>query len=75
MRKLAYGDNVVYVGLSAAEFKGLAGQGYSDVPDGTEISLLPIKQKVDLIDSKGADLTDLKTLSEQVVNKITAIGL
>lgn len=75
MKKLAYGDGVVYVGLSTVEFQGLAGLPYSQVPDGTEVSLQPIKQKVDLVDSKGADLTDLKNLSSQVVDKIASIGL
>ena len=75
MKKLAYGDGVVYVGLSTAEFKGLAGQVYSDVPDGTDISLVPIKLKLDLIDSKTAELAELKTLSIGVVDKLTEIGI
>jgi len=75
MKKLAYGDGVVYVGLSTAEFKGLAGQVYSDVPDGTDISLVPIKKKLDLVDSKTAGLAELKTLSADVVSKLTAIGI
>lgn len=75
MKKLAYGDGVVYVGLSTTEFKGLAGQSYSDVPDGTDISLVHIKQKLDLVADKTAELAELKTLSNQVVSKLTAIGI
>lgn len=75
MKKLAYGDSVVYVGLTTTEFKGLAGQSYSDVPDGTDISLVHIKQKLDLIDAKEAELAELKTLSASVVNKLTEIGI
>ena len=75
MKKLAYGDGVVYVGLSTTEFKGLAGQSYSDIDDGEEISLVHIKQKLDLVDSKTAELAELKALSTNVVDKLTAIGI
>ncbi len=75
MKKLAYGDGVVYVSLTALEFAGLAGDTHSNIPDGTSISLTRIKQKLDLVDGKAAELTELKTLSTNVVNKITAIGL
>jgi hypothetical protein len=75
MKKLAYGDGQVYVSLSTQEFSGLAGKSYSNVPDGTDISLAPIKQKVDLVDGKAAELTALKTKAQDVVTSITAIGL
>ncbi|MCK5017543.1 MAG: hypothetical protein KAS32_10790 [Candidatus Peribacteraceae bacterium] len=75
MKKLAYGDGVVYVGLSTVEFSGLAGESYSNVPDGTDISLVAIKQKLDLVDAKVAELLELKQLSQQVVNKLDNIGI
>ncbi len=75
MKKLAYGDGVVYVGLATAEFKGLAGVSYSDVADGEEISLAHIKEKLDLVESKKAELLQLKTLSQNVVNKLDSIGI
>ncbi len=75
MKKLAYGDGVVYVGMTTTAFKGLSGQSYSDVPDGTDISLVSIKQKLDLIASKEAELAELKVLSISVVDKLTAIGI
>lgn len=75
MKKLAYGENVVYVSMTDQEFKGLAGKNHGDVTDGTEISLSHIKQKLDLVDAKQAELTELKTVAQSVVAKITAIGL
>jgi hypothetical protein len=75
MKKLAYGNDVVYVTLTTTEFSGLAGKGYSSVPDGTNISLLHIKQKLDLVDAKEAELAELKTLANAVASKIDAIGI
>ncbi len=75
MKKLAYGDGVVIVTLSTLEFSGLAGDVHSNTPDGTEISLVHIKQKLDLVDSKEAELAELKSLSSQVVSKLDAIGI
>ncbi len=75
MIKLGYGDGKVIVTLTTTEFKGLAGDSYSDVPDGTDVSLLHIKQKLDLVDTNQAALSQLKTLLTSVVNKLTDIGI
>ena len=75
MKKLAYGDGQVYVSLSTMEFLGLAGEAYSSVADGTDISLVHIKQKLDLVDAKQAELAELKTSCTDVVNKLNAIGI
>lgn len=76
MIKLAYGDGKVIVTLTTTEFKGLAdGVSYSDIPDGTDVSLVHIKQKLDLVDAKEAEIIELKTAAITVVDKITAIGL
>ena len=75
MIKLAYGDSKVYVSLSEQEFQGLAGQSYSNIPDGTTISLVDIKQKLDLVDNKAAELTQVKQQMQQAVSTITSIGL
>ena len=75
MKKLAYGNGLVYVGLTGAEFRGLAGRSYNDVPDGEDISLAPIKAKIDLVDSKEAELLELKTIASSVVDKLNQIGI
>ncbi len=75
MKKLAYGDGVVYVGLSTVEFLGLAGEAYTTVPDGTDISLVHIKQKLDLVGSKKAELLQLKALLISSTNKLNDIGI
>ena len=75
MKKLAYGDGVVYVRLTGLEFAGLAGDVYSNIPDGTDVSLVHIKQKLDLVNAKAAQLAELKTLSAQVVSKLDDIGV
>lgn len=75
MKKLAYGDGQVYVSLSTVEFSGLAGVAQSTVPDGTDVSLAAIKQKVDLVDSKTAELSNLKASAQDIVNTLDSIGI
>ena len=75
MKKLAYGDGAVYVSLTTTEFLGLAGESYSSVADGTDISLASIKQKLDLVDSKTAELAALKADAQAMVNTLTSIGI
>ena len=75
MIKLAYGGGKVFVSLTSQEFRGLAGEPHSGVADGTDISLLPIKQKLDLVDAKEAELKVLKQAAADVVDKLTAIGM
>ncbi len=75
MKKLAYGSNVVLVSLTTNEFKLLAGDTYTNVPDGTNVSLATIKSKLDLIAAKEAELLELKNLSTNVVSKLNDIGI
>ena len=75
MKKLAYGDGIVYISLTTTEFSGLSGQSHSSVPDGTDISLVAIKQKLDLLDSKTAELADLKASAQDMVNTLDSIGI
>ena len=75
MKKLAFGDGSVYVTLSIAEFTSLSNQTPADVSDGTNISLVSIKHKLDLVDSKTAELLELKTLALAMANKLTEIGI
>ena len=75
MKKLAYGDGAVYVSLTTTEFSGLAGVSHSTVSDGTDISLVALKQKVDLVDSKTAELANLKTSAQDMVNTLDSIGI
>ena len=75
MKKLAYGDGEVYCSLSTAEFAGLAGDTHHNISDGTNVSLAAIKQKVDLVDAKTAELADLKTACEGMITKLTTIGV
>ena len=75
MIKLAYGNGKVFVTLTTLEFLGLAREAYSNVADGTDISLVHIKQKLDLVDAKQAELAELKTFCTSVINKLNAIGI
>ncbi len=75
MKKLAFGSNVVMVSLTPAEFKRLAGKTHNNVPDGTNVSLVSVKNKLDLVDDKQAELAELKTLSTNVVAKLVEIGI
>ena len=75
MIKIGYGSENVIVHLTKQEFKFLADASYSDVPDGTDVSLISIKNKIDLLDSKEAELLDLKNLASSVVQKLTQIGI
>lgn len=75
MKKIAYGSNVVFVSLTTNEFKLLASKTYNNVPDGTNVSLVPIKNRLDLIAAKDAELLELKNLSASVVSKLSDIGI
>ena len=75
MIKLAYGDNKVFVSMTTQEFNGLAGKSYSQVPDGTSVSLARIKTKLDLVDAKTQELSELKTQCQQIVTKLDNIGV
>ena len=75
MKKVAYGNNRVFVEMTPQEFAGLAGEVASNIPDGTDISLVVIKQKLELVDNKKAELLELKGDCQSVVNKLTAIGV
>jgi hypothetical protein len=75
MIKVGTGSGNVIVLLSNAEFKVMAGSDAGNVPDGTDISLLPVKNKIDLVDSKTAELAEIKTLSASMVQKLTEIGI
>lgn len=75
MKKLAFGSNVVLVSLTTNEFKLLAGDIHGNIPDGTNITLASVKNKLDLIDDKQSQLSQLKSLSANVVAKLNAIGI
>jgi len=75
MIKVGYGSEQVIVHMSRAEFNFLAGETYGNVPDGTDISLTNIKNKMDLIDAKEAELLELKDAATIMVQKLDAIGI
>ncbi len=75
MKKLAFGSNVVLVSLTTNEFKLLAGKTHSNVPDGTNVSLASVKNKLDLINDKRAELLELKNLTINVTDKLNTIGI
>ncbi len=75
MKKLAYGSNVVLVSLTTNEFKLLAGKTYNNVPDGINVSLAEIKNKLDLVSAKKAELLELKNLLSNVISKLDVIGI
>ena len=75
MNKIGIANGKVLVTLSNAEFTGLSGQVSSNVPDNTDISLGPIQAKIALVDAKEAELLDLKTTCQDVVDKLNLIGI
>lgn len=75
MIKVGYGSDKVIVHLTRQEFEFLAGDSYGDVPDGTDTSLAKIKNKMDLIDSKKAELLELKELATLTAQKLSQIGI
>ena len=75
MIKIGMADGQTLVKLSQQEFTGLAGQATSNYPDGSTISLAPLKHKLDLVDNNSPALTEAKVKCQEVVDSITAIGL
>lgn len=75
MKKLGTSENKTIVLLSNTEFTGLAGQTASNFPDGSDISLAPLKAKLALVDNNSPALTETKKKCQEVVDSITAIGL
>ena len=73
MIKIGMADGQTLVKLTNKEFTGLAGQTTSNFPDGSVISLAPIKAKIDLVDGNIAGLTELKTKCNDVITDIEAI--
>jgi hypothetical protein len=75
MIKIGMADGKTLVALTNSEFIGLAGQTTSNIPDGTDVSLAPIKAKLDLVDSKTAELVATRDACNELSAKITAIGV
>lgn len=75
MIKLGTAKGNVLALLTDSEFAGLSGRNASDTPDDTNISLVPIRAKLSLVDAKEAELKELKTLCGNITDKITSIGL
>lgn len=75
MRKIANGDGEIIVGMTIPEFERISGSDHGDIALGESVSLASIKNKLDLIDAKQAELSQLKTLSASVVSKLTEIGV
>ena len=75
MIKIGTANGKTLVALSNAEFTGLAGQTSSNVPDNTNVSLVPIQNKIALVDSKEAELLEIKTLCSEMEAKLTSIGI
>ena len=75
MIKVGYGSDKVIVHLTKQEFNFLAGESYGHVDDGTDVSLVSVKNKIDLIDSKEAELLELKNSATSVVQKLAQIGI
>jgi len=75
MKKIAFGSGEIIVSLTPTEFNGLAGKSHSGVADGTNVSLVSIKQKIDLVDSKSAELTEVKKTCLELAAKISDIGI
>ena len=75
MIKIGTTNGKALVSLTANEFVGLSGKTTSNVSDGTNISLAPIQAKIALVDTKQAELAELKTQCEDIVSKLTSIGI
>jgi hypothetical protein len=59
MKKIGYGSAGVFVTLTPAEFSGLTGKSYSNVPDGTDISLARVKQLANLVKDNKSQLQQI----------------
>ena len=75
MKKIGTSENKTIVTLNNSEFTALTGQASSTIPDGTRISLSPVKAKLDLVDAKVEDLATLKAQCATVISKLTTIGV
>lgn len=75
MIKIGMADGQTLVKLSPQEFTGLAGQSTSNYPDGSTISLAPLKAKLDLVDNNAPILTAAKEVALELASKVTSIGL
>ena len=75
MIKIGYGSEKVIVHLTKQEFKFLADASYGDVPDGTDVSLEKVQNKLSLVDAKEAELGELKSLCMAAYNKLNQIGI
>ena len=75
MIKVGYGSDKVIVHLTRQEFNFLAGESYGNIDDGTDVSLVSVKNKLELIDAKEAELGELKTLCMAAYNKLNQIGI
>jgi hypothetical protein len=75
MIKIGMADGQTLVKLSPQEFTGLAEQSTSNYPDGSTISLAPLKAKLDLVDNNAPILTAAKEVALELASKVTSIGL
>ena len=75
MIKVGYGSDKVIVHLTRQEFEFLADKSYGNVDDGTDVSLIRIKNSMELIESKRAGLLELKDLATQTAQKLNQIGI
>jgi hypothetical protein len=73
MIKVGTASGSVLVTLSPTEFSGLAGQSYSDTPDGSNISLSRIKQMSDMIDNNKSQLKEVKQKATDLAQTISGL--
>ncbi len=75
MIKVGTAKNKTLVALSDTEFSVLARRDASGTPDDTNISLVPIQEKLSLVGAKEIELKELKTLCNNILAKLNSIGL
>lgn len=74
MKKLGTTDGKAIVILNSVEFSGLAGKTISSTPDGTDISLAKIKEKLDLYDANVDELATVKQKCNELITSIDNAG-
>jgi hypothetical protein len=75
MIKIGTSGGKTLVLLSSVEFTGLSGNTSANIPDNTNISLAPIQTKIDLVNSKAAELLELKVVCAEMIAKLNSIGI
>lgn len=75
MVKVGTGGGNVIVKMTPQEFRMVSGSRHGDIADGDTVSLVSLRNTIDLIDDNKPELIELKALASSVVEKLDAIGI